>query len=1051
MIKTIDSSASLTTLPTVSTTVTVIENILYNIHGEDILHHDDDKEDDSENDDMDQHHEITQPYSPIVSTNDDDSTTAGDSLNNSMSLTDLHNPSPIQLESSAAQLIADDLLNNEEKSSLTNNIPLLTPPNHFQCPIFQTLFSDPVIDLEGNTYERTAILKWLVLSPSTSPITGNAMSVEELVEDSLVKKAIERWKKECWVRFLLGNASHDDGCDDGGIDGSGRSGHTAKQSGRSSSTHKATVADASGKSRGDLGKVKDKIQSSTDKIMNKKRSVSAYSKNRSGSHGSTKSHASNRSHISNRSQKSSSNGGSSNHIERKDGSISGKHAHKEHKKKKKSSSHTKKIANGEKGEVDLWTGVSSSNSSAIVIVPQDTSILPISEMTLYKKPPYSKKSVSEVLVGESSNRSAVLLSPRVISKQNPPPPPPKESKPHRIESTKGSQRVSNPHRSSGRSHHNHARSTNSKNRLSSSQKTAVTANITPTTASDSAVDVNAVLSLLPPPPFVSPSPSFQSKPPCVISQNSPVPIENIIRQESSSGSSFCSNLSTNPSVLLHLGTETQGQTPMPRYNGWSVPLGVHKVLCSEPGLKVSTQLHRRSVPVKVNVTTEKNGIIKKEDLILPPGSHVEILETRVHGDRVRGRICWEEEQTVRIGGDDIPTASDKKGKSLKKRTSRLLKRTTRRNKKSKNKSQEVVVINKYEGWISLQWVNKEELNDADEESVYANTTNDTKEEVGNTFGMERVTDEDLGPWTVPVPLGVYRIKFRGHLPLRETPERDSAVLRKLDRGQCVEVVQTQVKGDRVRARIMFMEDNEEDNTDEKKVKKSTSGWISLLNALTGSSGASPVPLGAYVVVAEPGCTITEGGRLDSKIKGKLVPGSCMEVVATRMEEGVVRGLLEGGGHVTLFSPPRANGNVSAATNNANASSSNLTRKNADGGKMNAMPVPLGTYQIVQSNLYVTTAISSTSSIVMKLQMNARAEVIETRVEDGRVRGRICGVVNEDGTRVVGYEKGMMSGTSSSSGNGVSSTSESASGWINLFEPNQRWAKIVRFKGGKPVG
>ena len=102
-----------------------------------------------------------------------------------------------------------------------------------------------------------------------------------------------------------------------------------------------------------------------------------------------------------------------------------------------------------------------------------------------------------------------------------------------------------------------------------------------------------------------------------------------------------------------------------------------------------------------------------------------------------------------------------------------------------------------------------------------------------------------------------------------------------------------------------------------------------------------------------------------------------------------------------------------------------------------MPVPLGTYQVIQNGLSVTTSISSSSQITMKLQLNASAEVVETRVEDGRVRGRICAVINEDGSRVVGY--------------GQANGSADAGGWINLFEPSQRWAKIICFKGGRPVG
>merc|ERR1711862_428107 len=69
-------------------------------------------------------------------------------------------------------------------------------------------------DKEGNTYERDAILRWLVLTNKmdgniysdncgTSPITGNPINLKDLVDDQVVKSAIERWQKEVWVRYLL--------------------------------------------------------------------------------------------------------------------------------------------------------------------------------------------------------------------------------------------------------------------------------------------------------------------------------------------------------------------------------------------------------------------------------------------------------------------------------------------------------------------------------------------------------------------------------------------------------------------------------------------------------------------------------------------------------------------------------------------------------------------------------------------------------------------------------------------------------------------------------
>ena len=35
------------------------------------------------------------------------------------------------------------------------------PPSSFLCPITSALMIDPVIDPDGNSYERSAIVEWL--------------------------------------------------------------------------------------------------------------------------------------------------------------------------------------------------------------------------------------------------------------------------------------------------------------------------------------------------------------------------------------------------------------------------------------------------------------------------------------------------------------------------------------------------------------------------------------------------------------------------------------------------------------------------------------------------------------------------------------------------------------------------------------------------------------------------------------------------------------------------------------------------------------------------
>lgn len=60
----------------------------------------------------------------------------------------------------------------------------------YYCPITGALMVDPVIDLDGNSFERSAISEWLARR-GLSPITRNAMSVADLVPNRALKDAID--------------------------------------------------------------------------------------------------------------------------------------------------------------------------------------------------------------------------------------------------------------------------------------------------------------------------------------------------------------------------------------------------------------------------------------------------------------------------------------------------------------------------------------------------------------------------------------------------------------------------------------------------------------------------------------------------------------------------------------------------------------------------------------------------------------------------------------------------------------------------------------------
>lgn len=59
------------------------------------------------------------------------------------------------------------------------------------CPITLEVMDDPVIDREGNTYERIAIEEW-IRAHGASPITRSRLSVSELTPNRIVKDIIDR-------------------------------------------------------------------------------------------------------------------------------------------------------------------------------------------------------------------------------------------------------------------------------------------------------------------------------------------------------------------------------------------------------------------------------------------------------------------------------------------------------------------------------------------------------------------------------------------------------------------------------------------------------------------------------------------------------------------------------------------------------------------------------------------------------------------------------------------------------------------------------------------
>lgn len=65
----------------------------------------------------------------------------------------------------------------------------------FYCPITFNIMHDPVIDHEGNTFERVAIEAWIRLH-GNSPVTRGAVTTDELRPNSIILKLLQEEKEK---------------------------------------------------------------------------------------------------------------------------------------------------------------------------------------------------------------------------------------------------------------------------------------------------------------------------------------------------------------------------------------------------------------------------------------------------------------------------------------------------------------------------------------------------------------------------------------------------------------------------------------------------------------------------------------------------------------------------------------------------------------------------------------------------------------------------------------------------------------------------------------
>ena len=70
-----------------------------------------------------------------------------------------------------------------------------------ECSITHELMADPVICVDGQTYERSAIVQWFSMGGATSPATGGVLASQNLVPNIALRSAIHEVSPEACERF----------------------------------------------------------------------------------------------------------------------------------------------------------------------------------------------------------------------------------------------------------------------------------------------------------------------------------------------------------------------------------------------------------------------------------------------------------------------------------------------------------------------------------------------------------------------------------------------------------------------------------------------------------------------------------------------------------------------------------------------------------------------------------------------------------------------------------------------------------------------------------
>jgi len=82
----------------------------------------------------------------------------------------------------------------EEQQQLEDDESTMEAPSSFQCPLTMEVMRDPVMTKYGHSYERDAILSWLVKNNGSCPMTRQPLKLGDIITNHQLRARIRRWQ-----------------------------------------------------------------------------------------------------------------------------------------------------------------------------------------------------------------------------------------------------------------------------------------------------------------------------------------------------------------------------------------------------------------------------------------------------------------------------------------------------------------------------------------------------------------------------------------------------------------------------------------------------------------------------------------------------------------------------------------------------------------------------------------------------------------------------------------------------------------------------------------